>query len=112
MGQAVESGVVERMVGWADWPRREQRTRQEEVLRYGVSCDDPLARADRTSLLVPRKLDASPVAGVEPRVSTLDAFDLETDEVARGEAHLGGCLGCRSLDRPRSFSDDDHGGRA
>ncbi|HSH69203.1 MAG TPA: hypothetical protein VK997_04745, partial [Deferrisomatales bacterium] len=38
-------GVVARMVGWADWPRREQRTREEERQRYGVSCDDPLATA-------------------------------------------------------------------
>jgi hypothetical protein len=38
-------GVVERMVGWADWARREQRTREEEVQRYGVSCDEPLSPA-------------------------------------------------------------------
>ncbi len=39
-------GVVGRMEGWADWTRREQRTREEELLRYGVSCDDPLAAAE------------------------------------------------------------------
>ena len=38
-------GVVERMEGWTDWTRREQRTREEELRRYGVSCDDPLAAA-------------------------------------------------------------------
>jgi len=33
-------GVVEAMLGWAEWSRREASTREKELQRYGVSGDD------------------------------------------------------------------------